>query len=110
MWRVTLCAWDALLCREPKVDLKVDFKWPLTCSALLRSAPFLLETCRKGARERSMAVILGMGNPLLDISAEVTQETFDKYGLIAGNAILAEEQHQPLFKELAAKPDVSCLR
>lgn len=53
-----------------------------------------------------MAVILGMGNPLLDISAEVTQETFDKYGLIPGNAILAEEKHQPLFKELAAKPDV----
>ena len=34
------------------------------------------------------------------------QETFDKYGLIPGNAILAEEKHQPLFKELAAKPDV----
>mmetsp|Transcript_37971 Transcript_37971/g.90816 ORF Transcript_37971/g.90816 Transcript_37971/m.90816 type:complete len:340 (-) Transcript_37971:191-1210(-) len=53
-----------------------------------------------------MAVILGMGNPLLDISAEVTQETFDKYGLVPGNAILAEEMHQPLFKELAEKPDV----
>ncbi|CAK9011034.1 unnamed protein product [Durusdinium trenchii] len=53
-----------------------------------------------------MAVILGMGNPLLDISAEVTQETFDKYGLVPGNAILAEDKHQPLFKELAAKPDV----
>jgi hypothetical protein len=26
--------------------------------------------------------------------------------LIPGNAILAEEKHQPLFKELAAKPDV----
>lgn len=34
------------------------------------------------------------------------EETFDKYGLIPGNAILAEEKHQPLFKELAAKPDV----
>eukprot|EP00440_Ansanella_granifera_P031463 gb/GFBE01034159.1/.p1 GENE.gb/GFBE01034159.1/~~gb/GFBE01034159.1/.p1 ORF type:complete len:340 (+),score=124.42 gb/GFBE01034159.1/:1-1020(+) len=53
-----------------------------------------------------MAVILGMGNPLLDISADVTQETFDKYGLLPGNAILAEDKHQPLFAELAAKPDV----
>jgi len=53
-----------------------------------------------------MAAILGMGNPLLDISAEVTQETFDKYGLLPGNAILAEEKHQPLFAELAAKKDV----
>eukprot|EP00913_Durusdinium_trenchii_P016997 g15982.t1 len=33
-------------------------------------------------------------------------ETFDKYGLVPGNAILAEDKHQPLFKELAAKPDV----
>jgi adenosine kinase len=51
-------------------------------------------------------VILGMGNPLLDISAEVTQETFDKYGLEAGNAILAEEKHMPIYAELTAKPDV----
>jgi len=50
--------------------------------------------------------ILGMGNPLLDISAEVTQETFDKYGLLPGNAILAEATHMPIYAELAAKPDV----
>lgn len=50
--------------------------------------------------------ILGMGNPLLDISADVTQETYDKYGLLPGNAILAEEKHMPLYAELAAKPDV----
>mmetsp|Transcript_120702 Transcript_120702/g.346820 ORF Transcript_120702/g.346820 Transcript_120702/m.346820 type:complete len:342 (+) Transcript_120702:81-1106(+) len=53
-----------------------------------------------------MAAILGMGNPLLDISAEVTQETFDKYGLQPGNAILAEPKHAPLYDELAAKKDV----
>jgi len=56
-----------------------------------------------------MAAILGMGNPLLDISAEVTQETFDKYGFLPGNAILAERKHQPLFAELAAKKDVLCV-
>merc|ERR1712061_371446 len=50
--------------------------------------------------------ILGMGNPLLDISAEVTQATFDKYGLQPGNAILAEEKHAPLYDELAASKDV----
>merc|ERR1719189_1339247 len=54
----------------------------------------------------SSAAILGMGNPLLDISAEVTQETLDKYGLENGNAILAEAKHMPLYAELAAKPDV----
>merc|ERR1711933_259636 len=48
----------------------------------------------------------GMGNPLLDISAEVTQATFDKYGLEPGNAILAEDKHKPLYDELAAMKDV----
>jgi len=50
--------------------------------------------------------ILGMGNPLLDISADVTQAVFDKYGLQPGNAILAEEKHMPLYGEMVAKPDV----
>jgi len=50
--------------------------------------------------------ILGMGNPLLDISAEVTQATFDKYGLEPGNAILAEDKHKPLYDELTAMKDV----
>merc|ERR1719446_1218289 len=54
----------------------------------------------------SSPAILGMGNPLLDISAEVTQDTYDKYGLLPGNAILAEEKHMPIYAELAAKPDV----
>jgi adenosine kinase len=52
-----------------------------------------------------MAAILGMGNPLLDISANAGKELFDKYGLEAGGIILAEEKHQPLFAEMEAKPD-----
>ena len=53
-----------------------------------------------------MAAILGMGNPLLDISAEVGNDTLEKYGLLPGNAILAEEKHQPLFPEMAKQPNV----
>lgn len=57
--------------------------------------------------EVSMAgVLLGMGNPLLDISNKVDQETFQKYDIKAGDAILAEDKHQPLFKELAEKEGV----
>lgn len=52
-------------------------------------------------------VILGMGNPLLDISAPVSEEILAKYGLEANNAILAEEKHMPLYKELAAQESVS---
>jgi len=55
----------------------------------------------------SMAgVLLGMGNPLLDISNKVDADTFEKYGIKAGDAILAEDKHQPLFKELAEKEGV----
>jgi adenosine kinase len=50
--------------------------------------------------------LLGMGNPLLDISAEVGQAMLDKYGLKGGDAILAEEKHQPLFDEMASQPNV----
>lgn len=47
-----------------------------------------------------------MGNPLLDISANVDQKFLDKYGLQMGNAILAEEKHQPMYKEMADTMDV----
>merc|ERR1712224_909641 len=57
-------------------------------------------------RFHAMALILGMGNPLLDISDNVTMGTWEKYGLESNNAILAEEKHLPLYKELAAQPNV----
>ena len=44
---------------------------------------------------------MGMGNPLLDISAEVPQSVLDKYDVKVDNAILAEEKHMPIYKELA---------
>jgi adenosine kinase len=36
--------------------------------------------------------ILGMENPLLDISADVPSEFLMKYGVTLNNAILAEEK------------------
>jgi len=53
-----------------------------------------------------MAVILGMGNPLLDISDNVDKAMLDKYGLESGGIILAEDKHQPLFAEMAGRPGV----
>lgn len=50
--------------------------------------------------------LLGMGNPLLDISAHVPQELLDKYELKLDSAILAEDKHQPLYGELVEKYDV----
>jgi adenosine kinase len=46
-------------------------------------------------------ILLGMGNPLLDISAEVDENFLKKYDVKLNNAILAEPQHLPMYKELA---------
>lgn len=45
-------------------------------------------------------VILGLGNPLLDISVTADQALFDKYAIQPASAILADEKHQPLFDEI----------
>ena len=45
-------------------------------------------------------VLIGIGNPLLDISAVVKPELLEKYGLKANDAILAEEKHMGLYDEL----------
>mmetsp|Transcript_1210 Transcript_1210/g.1905 ORF Transcript_1210/g.1905 Transcript_1210/m.1905 type:complete len:355 (+) Transcript_1210:108-1172(+) len=51
-------------------------------------------------------VILGMGNPLLDVMAHVPQTLLDKYEIKSGSAILAEEKHQPIYDELVNEYDV----
>eukprot|EP00941_MAST-03F_sp_MAST-3F-sp1_P004294 g4294.t1 len=53
-----------------------------------------------------MAKLLGMGNPLLDISAVVPQEELAKWGAKEGDAILAEEKHAPMYAELVKNYDV----
>ena len=50
--------------------------------------------------------LMGMGNPLLDISANVPQSVLDKYDLKLDTAILAEEKHMPLYKEIIDNYDV----
>lgn len=44
--------------------------------------------------------LVGMCNPLLDISAEVPLELLEKYDVKLNNAILADEKHFPLYDEL----------
>jgi adenosine kinase len=46
--------------------------------------------------------IYGQGNPLLDISANVDDAFLKKYDLQPANAVLAEDKHMPLYKELEA--------
>ncbi|KAL8093242.1 adenosine kinase 2-like [Apium graveolens] len=54
----------------------------------------------------SEGILLGMGNPLLDISAVVDNDFLTKYGVTLNNAILAEDKHLPMYDELASKENV----
>lgn len=45
-------------------------------------------------------VLLGIGNPLLDISAEGDAAFLKKYDLEADNQILAEDKHKPMFQDM----------
>jgi len=48
-------------------------------------------------------MLLGMGNPLLDISAKVEMDFLEKYDMKPNDAILAAEKHKPIYKELVSK-------
>ena len=58
---------------------------------------------KKGSFE---GVILGMGNPLLDITAPVEMSYLEKYDLQLDSAILAEPSHMAIYKELSEMPEV----
>lgn len=47
-----------------------------------------------------MSLLFGMGNPLLDISAEVGADMLEKYGVKSGDIILAEEKQLGIYKDL----------
>nr|AFK37813.1 unknown [Medicago truncatula] len=51
-------------------------------------------------------VLLGMGNPLLDISAVVDEDFLKKFDIQLNNAILAEDKHKSMYDEMAAKYNV----
>ncbi|XP_046409299.1 adenosine kinase 2-like isoform X1 [Neodiprion fabricii] len=50
--------------------------------------------------QQNEGLLLGMGNPLLDISATVDEDFLKKYELKANDAILAEKKHKTLYDEL----------
>ncbi|XP_028776040.1 adenosine kinase 2 isoform X2 [Neltuma alba] len=54
----------------------------------------------------SQGILLGMGNPLLDISSVVDPGFLQKYDLKLNDAIPADEKHQPMYEEMATKYNV----
>ncbi|EEQ99905.1 Adenosine kinase, putative [Perkinsus marinus ATCC 50983] len=56
--------------------------------------------CTIGSDQPRMPVLVGMGNPLLDISVNTDAEILDRYKLQPNNAILADDSHIPLYPEV----------
>ncbi|XP_064603949.1 uncharacterized protein LOC135469265 [Liolophura sinensis] len=48
----------------------------------------------------SEGILLGYGNPLLDICVNGTEEFLKKYDLKADDAILAEDKHKPMYADM----------
>ena len=66
----------------------------------MSGSPPLEKKARIGLEDLPEGVLFGMGNPLLDISAEDAGELLKKYDLQPNNAILAEEKHLQIYKDL----------
>lgn len=60
----------------------------------------------KGAMDLPEGVIIGFGNPLLDITTSVEENVLEKYELRTNEAIIADEKHLPLFEELTNQENV----
>ncbi|KAF9805940.1 hypothetical protein SFRURICE_004152 [Spodoptera frugiperda] len=53
--------------------------------------------------EVTESLVVGIGNPLLDISVMVDDEFLKKYDLKPNDAIMADSKHLPLYKEITEK-------
>ena len=51
--------------------------------------------------------LIALGNPIVDITAEVSKESIDKYHLKWGETVFANEYNIGFFKELENMPEVS---
>ncbi|XP_070544618.1 adenosine kinase-like isoform X2 [Ptychodera flava] len=54
----------------------------------------------------SEGILMGLGNPLLDISTTCDPAFLEKYGLKANDAILAEDKHVKMYDELVENFEV----
>ena len=54
----------------------------------------------------STKYILGIGNPIIDISATVCEETIKKFNLDWGKTVFANDSNVGFFDELESQSDV----
>lgn len=53
-----------------------------------------------------MFPLVCLGNPLLDLQSDVEKTYLEKYDLKANDAILIDEKHKPIFKEVVEFPNL----
>lgn len=70
------------------------------CVIFLDTSLIFITDCVKLCRE---CLLLGLGNPLLDISAIVDPEFLAKYEMKDNDAILASDKHKNLYSDLIEK-------
>ncbi|KAK3096548.1 hypothetical protein FSP39_001185 [Pinctada imbricata] len=58
---------------------------------------------KSGMSDITEGALLGIGNPLLDITVNGDQSLLDEFGLKSNNAIIAEEPHMPLFQKIVTE-------
>ena len=51
--------------------------------------------------------MIGIGNPIIDITADIDKESLQKYGLLWGQTIFANEKNIGYFDELEKRPEVT---
>ena len=57
--------------------------------------------------EKRFHSLIAIGNPIVDISAEVDKESIEKYKLKWGETVFADETNVGFFSELESKPEVT---
>ena len=50
--------------------------------------------------------VVGIGNPIIDISGTVTEETMTKYNLEFGKTVFCNDTNVYFYNDLEAQPDV----
>ena len=54
-----------------------------------------------------LSSIIAIGNPIVDISAEIDRESILRYNLVWGGTFFANESNIGFYEELESKPQVS---
>ena len=70
------------------------------------SLPLHPKICFESSQKFRFRSMIAIGNPIVDISAEITEDIIPKYGLKWGETIFANESNVGFFKELESNPKV----